>query len=62
MAEQHPDPLFARLRAARAKYYPHLDDEAWFPVRKVLDFGVQVDIGHRRLYLHWQDVEVLSDD
>lgn len=57
---KHPsNPKYARIRPERARLYPGIDRNAWFPVVSVSDLGVRVELGnHRELFLFWEDVEV----
>ena len=52
------EPKFAKLRPERAKFYPAVNRETWFPVVKVDDLGVRVALRNRELFVFWADVEV----
>ena len=52
------NPKYAKLRPERARLYPGIDRNAWFPVVSMSDLGVRVDLGNRELFMFWEDVEV----
>lgn len=48
----------ARLRPDRARLYPAIDKERWFPIVSQDSLGVMVDLGNRKLFMFAGDVEL----
>lgn len=51
----------ARLRPERAKFYPGIDRDTWWPAVTSDELGVRVDLGTREQFMFWIDVETREE-